>query len=337
MDAPSIISRQSSESRRRKLVKKKPPSHVQARSSAGLDAGVDDQSILSHRSSNSLTYPRTTTSSTGGTAASSTTTAEGAPAPAATSTDAAHYHSSSQAPSQTHYHQSHPATSLSSSSPRHPQPPLAFQSFGDSGILSGSLFPTNPESRPSRHSDSLSHPVSDDLIGAPFDGAAILKRLEATKLSASQASQPSLQHSLSLQRPHIPPPLDSSISGASSTRVPNPPVPGAATTFAAMDLSEKSLTSRTTGDSFSSIKRQSDDGKDGKGSVLRKKTGLSSLMNSLVGSQKKPVISAPEKPVHVTHVGYDSTTGQFTVRIYNAPPFMSPYDLSYPACLVPIL
>jgi p21-activated kinase 1 len=49
--------------------------------------------------------------------------------------------------------------------------------------------------------------------------------------------------------------------------------------------------------------------------LLRKKTGISGFMSSLVGSPKKPLISAPENPVHVTHVGYDSQTGQFTVSI----------------------
>ncbi|KAJ3484724.1 hypothetical protein NLG97_g6985 [Lecanicillium saksenae] len=44
----------------------------------------------------------------------------------------------------------------------------------------------------------------------------------------------------------------------------------------------------------------------------RKKSGFSGFVNSLVGSQKKPMISAPENPIHVTHVGYDSSTGQFT-------------------------
>jgi p21-activated kinase 1 len=47
--------------------------------------------------------------------------------------------------------------------------------------------------------------------------------------------------------------------------------------------------------------------------MLRKKSGFSGFMTSLVGSPKKPLISAPENPVHVTHVGYDSSTGQFTV------------------------
>ena len=62
-------------------------------------------------------------------------------------------------------------------------------------------------------------------------------------------------------------------------------------------------------------KRYSDEGKDGRmPGVLRKKSGFSGFMTSLVGSPKKPFISAPENPVHVTHVGYDSATGQFTVR-----------------------
>jgi p21-activated kinase 1 len=64
-------------------------------------------------------------------------------------------------------------------------------------------------------------------------------------------------------------------------------------------------------------KRYSDETKESKiPSMLRKKSGFSGFMNSLVGSPKKPLISAPENPVHVTHVGYDSTTGQFTVWDY---------------------
>jgi p21-activated kinase 1 len=46
---------------------------------------------------------------------------------------------------------------------------------------------------------------------------------------------------------------------------------------------------------------------------LRKKTGFSGFMNSLVGSPRRVNISAPENPVHVTHVGYDNDTGKFIV------------------------
>lgn len=56
--------------------------------------------------------------------------------------------------------------------------------------------------------------------------------------------------------------------------------------------------------------RLSDEAKEGK---LRKKSGFSSFVNNLVGTPRKPTISAPENPVHVTHVGYDQETGEFTV------------------------
>jgi len=46
---------------------------------------------------------------------------------------------------------------------------------------------------------------------------------------------------------------------------------------------------------------------------LRKKSGFSSFVNNLVGSPRRPQISAPENPVHVTHVGYNIDTGEFTV------------------------
>ncbi|KAI9769127.1 MAG: signal transducing kinase of the PAK [Geoglossum simile] len=58
------------------------------------------------------------------------------------------------------------------------------------------------------------------------------------------------------------------------------------------------------------VKRYSDDGKDK--SVQKKKGGFSSFMNSMLGSPRRINISAPENPVHVTHVGYDNETGQFT-------------------------
>jgi p21-activated kinase 1 len=59
-------------------------------------------------------------------------------------------------------------------------------------------------------------------------------------------------------------------------------------------------------------KRHSDDGKQG----IRKKSGFSGFMSSIgVSSPRGIKISAPENPVHVTHVGYDNQTGQFTVSL----------------------
>lgn len=61
-----------------------------------------------------------------------------------------------------------------------------------------------------------------------------------------------------------------------------------------------------------SAKRNSDDGNTS--SKPRRKNTFSSIMNSVLGSPRSIKISAPENPVHVTHVGYDNQTGQFTVR-----------------------
>lgn len=47
---------------------------------------------------------------------------------------------------------------------------------------------------------------------------------------------------------------------------------------------------------------------------VRKKTGFSSFMNSMLGSPKRVEISSPSNPVHVTHVGFNFVTGEFTVR-----------------------
>ena len=60
--------------------------------------------------------------------------------------------------------------------------------------------------------------------------------------------------------------------------------------------------------------RYSDEGRDPKPG--RKKSGFSGFMSSIgVSSPRGIKISAPENPVHVTHVGYDNQTGQFTVSV----------------------
>lgn len=152
----------------------------------------------------------------------------------------------------------------------------------------------------------------DDFIGAPFDSAGILSSLDATKATSPvRIDEQYKQYGQSspTQRSHIPP------AGASYSldvhRHPSLPSPG----FASMESSsEKSLGSRLGADHLATAKRLSDDGRESKGGGLRKKSGLTNFVNSLVGASKKPVISAPENPVHLTHVGYDSNTGQFTVR-----------------------
>lgn len=76
-----------------------------------------------------------------------------------------------------------------------------------------------------------------------------------------------------------------------------------------------------------SPKRYSDDGHGGKPlGPLRKKSGFSSFMNSMLGSPRTIKISAPENPVHMIHVGYDNVTGQFTVRLGDPEYFPTPRD-----------
>jgi p21-activated kinase 1 len=75
-------------------------------------------------------------------------------------------------------------------------------------------------------------------------------------------------------------------------------------------LSEKA-TPQTT-ENAAPPKRLSGEAKEPK-VMARRKTGLSSFMSSLVGSPRQIKISAPENPVHVTHVGYDNDTGKFIV------------------------
>lgn len=61
--------------------------------------------------------------------------------------------------------------------------------------------------------------------------------------------------------------------------------------------------------------RLSDEG-NAAGVRARKKSGFSKLVTSMLGSPK-PTISAPMNPVHITRVGYDHQTGQFTVSPRN--------------------
>ncbi|KAG5928871.1 hypothetical protein E4U42_007849 [Claviceps africana] len=249
---------------RRKLVKKHPSSsHSHSRSSSNWD---DCQSLVSQRSSQSLRRAPS--------------------APAARSSASNHISASS------------------SPSPR--QPAVSQWLSNASPALSQEGFVDTCHASPARPYDSSarrqSQEQSDDLLGAPFDGAAILSRIESTKYpSLPASSQPApgspVQNKFMADKRFVSPVLRSSRS------------------FGNMEspISEKMYGGRVSETVVTGPMRYSDDGKEFKPPpMLRKKSGFSGFVTSLVGSQKKPVISAPENPVHVTHVGYDSSTGQFT-------------------------
>ena len=300
-------------SQRRRLTKK--PPHHHARSSSGLDGGFgfDARSLHSKRSTPSLR----------------------------------------RSPSAPHARPNYPSASTSSS-PRHPP---SIQRSNPSPLLGAAEFsfpssssttnhqpsPTAaasaplPQQRAGRLSDPQSgiqfqhqhqhqhqpqyqnppplthHTGGDDFIGAPFDGAAILNHLDAPHLTPPAP------------KPNHPPPL---VKANTDTFVmtSSAPQPNAFTTMDHPMPSEKPTDTRVVEHPVSGPKRFSDEANEPKigepkiGSILRKKSGFSGFVSGLVGSPKKPVISAPENPVHVTHVGYDSNTGQFTVRITAAKP-----------------
>ena len=72
------------------------------------------------------------------------------------------------------------------------------------------------------------------------------------------------------------------------------------------------FTNRPENDRPSNSKRLSDDGNTTKPPGRSKKASFSTFVNNMLGSPRGIKISAPENPVHVTHVGYDNQTGQFT-------------------------
>ncbi|KAJ4293724.1 signal transducing kinase of the PAK [Collariella sp. IMI 366227] len=174
----------------------------------------------------------------------------------------------------------------------------------------------HPRPGPADALQPLNSKTSDEWIGAPFDGTAILDHIEATT-SAAQSSVSTTNHASKHHKYDNQAPPHSSLlkpphaNPGTRTMGHSPPPLRQSATFPATDL--PILTEKNRADTSAPLKRYSDESKETKmPSVLRKKSGFSGFMNSLVGSPKKPLISAPENPVHVTHVGYDSSTGQFT-------------------------
>lgn len=323
---PKNLSYFNGTSQRRRLVKKS--SHHYSRSSSGLDSAHDAHSIHSKRSSsNSL---RRTPS---------------APPPVRPSNTVAGAFAASSSPSPRH-----PSQAQSSNA----SPLLQQGQFAAAATSSSSSSRLPYRNSPSAQSEPqfrqpapapTSAPAkpaatADDLIGAPFDGAAILSSIDSASYSPatlaaplSAGSTPSITNTaattaVSTPRLSIPahPQKSSSTTAvaraaapifrAVSTKKPKHSLRSSksvATMDSGVTLVDKSGTRVET--QAVTPKRYSDEsgGVPSKPPTVRKKSGFSGFVNSLVGSQKKPMISAPENPIHVTHVGYDSSTGQFTV------------------------
>ncbi|KAL7621933.1 signal transducing kinase of the PAK [Parahypoxylon ruwenzoriense] len=185
------------------------------------------------------------------------------------------------------------------------------------GIGIGYSTPGDQRLSGSQFHQPLSSQTPEEFVGAPFDGNSILSHFDAAK-SPTYTYQYPTRTRPAPPAPPLPLPSQAPSSNNTSTsqdpRGMSPPLRQSAS-FSALDsnMSEKSHGARVNETQVAPPKRYSDEGKEPKGpGVLRKKSGFSGLMSTLVGSPKKPVISAPENPVHLTHVGYDSSTGQFT-------------------------
>lgn len=165
---------------------------------------------------------------------------------------------------------------------------------------------------------SVTEKTSTDLLGQRFDSAAVLRDFGNIPYTSEQlppqprASNQTFDQILQpvSSRPYNP---RHSNSAGNSPAVANPAVRLSQSLAATGRKMEDIPPSRDDLGARNPRTRYSDEAKDSK--ALKKKSGFSSFMNSLVGSPRRPAISAPENPVHVTHVGYDQETGEFTVRI----------------------
>lgn len=154
----------------------------------------------------------------------------------------------------------------------------------------GTYSTQNSNQNTARSSLSLQH--SDELIGTRFDTREMLNALD---------------DSMNSQRP---PPLHSYNTSPDPRSTPTLRHSGG------FGLKERGTDPSSPDGTVGSAKRYSDEGFTAKpGLGGRKKSGFSNFMNSMLGSPRNIKISAPENPVHVTHVGYDNVTGQFTVSL----------------------
>lgn len=176
---------------------------------------------------------------------------------------------------------------------------------------------------------SVTRKSSSDLLGQRFDSADVLNNLNAVSYNADyddtyhNSTAAYRQHAAVPQTQPTPPTISQhqdplpdpasvqpspSHSGHQSPAIANPNV-RLSTSLAATGRRMEDITNAN--GTRSPRQRYSDEGKEAKST--KKKSGFSGILSSLVGTPRKPTISAPENPVHVTHVGYDADTGEFTV------------------------
>ena len=209
---------------------------------------------------------------------------------------------------------------------------------GPSPVLSEGEPTTAPShsSQPGRY--SLYDQSSDELIGAPFDSRGMLDALDETAAEMDHHQPSSAAAAAAIQPPPEPVYHTSSANTATSTPAvvpvassstaassPNPNETAAAAAPRGLRQSASFTALQNRMDFFQNNRNDHDRvpnpkrySNEGSGAANKphtgrsKKSSFSSFVNSMLGSPRGPKISAPENPVHVTHVGYDNQTGQFT-------------------------
>ena len=177
-------------------------------------------------------------------------------------------------------------------------------SIDRSPSLASSKFSPRAQHEPYNPRYSAQHPLNrqsaDGLSHAPVESAG-LRTLNSTQATGYQNS---------LRRPG-PPPLSHT---SPDPRMMSPSLRQSAS-FSVDDRSRDLTPTRS--ETSSSSKRYSDEARNS--APWKKKGGFASFMNTVLGSPRTVKISAPENPVHVTHVGFDNETGQFTVSALRTP------------------
>lgn len=159
-----------------------------------------------------------------------------------------------------------------------------------------------------RQQPSLTVKSSNDLLGSRFDSAAVLHDLNAITYHPLLPEAGPHHLSNSGRSQHHPDEPSNALGPAPI--VANPTV-DLSQSLAATGRKMQDVTPPRPdlGGVKSPRQRYSDEAKESR--LLKKKTAFSSFFN--LSTPRRPAISAPENPVHVTHVGYDQETGEFTV------------------------
>lgn len=136
-------------------------------------------------------------------------------------------------------------------------------------------------------------------VGAPFNAAIVEEALHASTTAGPRRPSPP-QHSYTYaadqSAKYRVPKLRQSASFTALARKMDTPPSG----------TKSPRSNRYSDEGDAAKKRHSGGGK--------KKGTFSNFMSSLVSSPRRPTISTPTNPMHVTHVSIDNETGEFTVR-----------------------